>query len=219
MKKTLIILLAFLAITFVLINGLKLKSGDVIGGSAEYQVLRVIDGDTIEVGKLGKVRYIGIDTPETKHPSKAPEQFGREAFEANRGLVESKCVKLELDAGERDRYGRILAYVYVGEIFVNAWLIENGYAKAMTVPPNVKYADLFVKLEREAREDGRGLWGISETKTVKAGEGYWASSKSNKFHRPSCRWAQRISSQNLLIFKSRAEALDSGYSPCKECKP
>lgn len=185
----------------------------------EYRVLRVIDGDTIEVEKLGKVRYIGVNTPETKHPSRGPEPFGREAYEANKRLVENKTVKLELDAGERDKYGRILAYVYVGNVFVNAWLVENGYAQAMTGPPNVRYADLFVKLERKARESGNGLWGLSESNQVKPGEGYWSSSKSDKFHRPTCRWAQKISPYNLVTFKTREDALRTGLKPCKECKP
>lgn len=186
----------------------------------EYQVIRVIDGDTIVVRGLGKVRYIGIDAPETKHPSKDQEPFGREASEANKGLVQGKKVKLELDVGGRDRYGRILAYVYVGEVFVNAWLVENGYAQAMTYPPNVRYADLFVKLEREARKVGRGLWGIIPKKNkAKLEEGYWSSSKSNKFHKPNCRWAQKISSQNLVIFKKREDPIQAGCKPCKECKP
>jgi micrococcal nuclease len=124
-------------------------------------VVRVVDGDTILVnvgGHAEKVRYIGMDTPETHHPTRGEEPGGREATAVNRRLVEGKTVRLELDVRLRDRYGRLLAYVYVGETMVNAELVRLGYAQAMTVPPNVKHASLFVRLQREAREAGRGLW-------------------------------------------------------------
>ncbi len=130
---------------------------------AVVQVVRVIDGDTIQVcciaRKREKVRYIGINTPETKHPTKEVEHFGEEASEANRKLVDGKTVRLEFDVQQLDKYGRTLAYVYLEDgTFVNAWLVENGYAQVMTVPPNVKYQELFLRLQREAREAGRGLW-------------------------------------------------------------
>lgn len=127
------------------------------------QVVRIVDGDTIQVcciaGRREKVRYIGMNTPETKHPTKSVEYFGKEASEANCKLVGGKTVRLEFDVQGRDRYGRILAYVYLEDgTFVNAWLVEHGYAMVMTVPPNVKHQELFLKLEREAREERRGLW-------------------------------------------------------------
>ncbi len=105
------------------------------------------------------VRYVGVDTPETHHPMKGVERAGKEASEANRKLVDGKTVRLEFDVQEQDRYGRLLAYVFLKDgTFVNAWLVENGYAMVMTVPPNVKHQELFLKLQREAREAGRGLW-------------------------------------------------------------
>lgn len=126
--------------------------------SDQYTVERVIDGDTIVLTNGEKVRYIGIDTPETKDPRKPVEYFGKEAYEANRKLVEGKTVRLEFDVQKTDKYGRLLAYVYIGDIFVNAWLVENGYAKVSTYPPNVKYQELFLKLQKEARENNRGFW-------------------------------------------------------------
>ena len=219
MKKVLPIPVLFLLIIFIMVTVISLKDGDVVYSSMEYLVQRVIDGDTVEVEKLGKVRYIGVNSPETKHPFRGPEPYGWEAYEANRRLVENKKVRLELDVGERDRYGRILAYVYVDDVFVNAWLVANGYAQVMTIPPNVKHANLFIKLEREARDAAKGLWGIPKEQTVEVEEGYWSSSRSNKFHKPSCRWARRISPQNLVVFKNREDALKAGYIPCKECRP
>jgi len=125
-------------------------------------VIRVVDGDTIHVrigARVEKVRYIGVNTPEVHHPRKGEEPGGREAAEVNRRLVEGKTVRLELDVQERDRYGRLLAYVWVGDVMVNAELVRLGYAQVMTIPPNVRYQEIFVKLQREAREAGRGLWG------------------------------------------------------------
>jgi len=129
-------------------------------------VIRVIDGDTIEVSINGvreKVRYIGIDAPETVHPSKPVEWMGKEASEANRRLVEGKTVYLEKDISERDKYGRLLRYVWLGSLLVNAELVRLGYAKVSTYPPDVKYSDYFLKMQQEARAARRGLWGPTPT--------------------------------------------------------
>jgi micrococcal nuclease len=125
-------------------------------------VVRVVDGDTIRV-KLGddrveRVRYIGVNAPELHHPRKGEEPGGRQAAAVNRQLVDGRRVRLELDVRLRDRYGRLLAYVWVDDVMVNAELVSLGYAQVMTVPPNVRYQSLFVKLQRDARESGRGLW-------------------------------------------------------------
>jgi len=131
------------------------------GEAIEATVVRVVDGDTIHVklwGRVEKVRYIGVNTPETHHPTRGEEPGGREAAEMNRRLVAGQRVRLELDVRARDRHGRLLAYVWVGDLMVNAELVRLGYAQVMTVPPNVKHQELFVKLQREARDAGRGLW-------------------------------------------------------------
>jgi len=108
--------------------------------------------------RVEKVRYIGVNTPEVHHPTKGEEPGGREAAEVNRRLVEGQAVRLELDTQERDRYGRLLAYVWIGDLMINAELVRLGYAQVMTIPPNVRYQEVFLKLQREAREAGRGLW-------------------------------------------------------------
>ncbi len=128
-------------------------------GSDQYIVTRVIDGDTIELRNGEKVRYIGIDTPERHHPRKDVEYFAQEAYKANRQMVENKKVKLEFDVQQKDRYGRLLAYVYTEDgIMINEWLVANGYARVATFPPNVRYVDRFLRLEQEAREQNIGLW-------------------------------------------------------------
>jgi micrococcal nuclease len=131
------------------------------GPTLEGIVIRVIDGDTIHV-RIGdhveKVRYIGVNTPEVHHPRKGVEPGAREASRVNRELVGGKRVRLEIDVQTRDRYGRLLAYVWVGDTMVNAELLRRGYAQVMTVPPNVRYQDVLLRHEREARAAGRGLW-------------------------------------------------------------
>ncbi len=149
----------WLTLLLILLPALVASQSD----SAVVQVVRVIDGDTIQVccvfGDRVKVRYIGVDTPETHHPMKGVEPYGMEAAEANRKLVDGKTVRLEFDVQQLDRYGRTLAYVYLEDgTFVNALLVKNGYAMVATFPPNVKHQELFLKLQREAREAGRGLW-------------------------------------------------------------
>lgn len=135
------------------------------------RVIRVVDGDTLRVrmenGKEENVRFIGVDTPEN---TREAEPFGKEAAAYTQERLDGKTVYLELDVDERDEYGRILAYIWLAppengseaEVrtkMFNADLLLGGYARVMTVPPNVRYAELFVKLQREARQAGKGLWG------------------------------------------------------------
>jgi micrococcal nuclease len=127
------------------------------------RVVKVVDGDTIHVqvgGVREKVRYIGVDTPETKDPRRPVGCFGERASQFNERLVAGQRVRLVRDVEERDRYGRLLAYVFRDRdaLFVNAELARLGYAQALTIAPNVRYADRFAALARAAREDGRGLW-------------------------------------------------------------
>ena len=133
------------------------------GGSANrVEVLRVIDGDTIEVAlgdEVEDVRYIGVDTPETVKPGEPVECFGPEASAFNKELVEGEDVKLRFDAERRDPYGRLLAYVYVGGRFVNGALVRGGYAHTLEIEPNTSQAGLLGRLELAASRAGLGLWG------------------------------------------------------------
>jgi micrococcal nuclease len=143
-------------------------------GYESGEVTRVVDGDTIEVRVTGRidgpgaggarvgasyhVRLIGIDTPESVNPNTPVECFGRESSAAAKALLEGREVKLVRDLEESDRYGRLLRYVYLSQEQANARLVVNGYAAAYTYPPNVRHSELLVSLQREAREDQRGLW-------------------------------------------------------------
>ncbi len=132
-------------------------------------VVTVIDGDTVDVlidgGRLEKVRYLLIDTPETHHPKRGVEEFGLEAALANRALVLGKRVRLETDVQTRDRYGRLLATVWIDlpkETFmVNERLVGEGFALPLTLPPNVRYADRIHAALLRARNGGKGFWGAA----------------------------------------------------------
>jgi micrococcal nuclease len=146
-----------------------LPSGGGGGGGAggTGRVLRVVDGDTILValdGRSERVRYIGMDTPETVKPRTPVQCFGKRASAANARLVAGREVRLVADAEARDRYGRLLAYVYRRSdgLFVNAELVRGGYATPLSIPPNVRFADRFRELARGARLAGRGLWSACE---------------------------------------------------------
>ena len=127
------------------------------------RVTRVVDGDTIELSDGSKVRYIGVNTPETTMGK--DECYGREATDKNKELVEGKDVRIVRDVSETDKYGRLLRYVYLPatdsqpEIFVNDYLVRQGYANVDTFPPDVKYSEQFTLAAREARDNSRGFWG------------------------------------------------------------
>ena len=127
-------------------------------------VTEIVDGDTIHAvvdGSDESVRYIGVDTPEVD-PSIGVECFGKEASARNRALVSGQRVRLVFGAERRDRYGRLLAYVYVGDEFVNGRLVEGGYARTLEIEPNTDRAGLLGRLEQKAANAGRGLWGTCE---------------------------------------------------------
>ena len=135
------------------------------GPPGSATVVRVVDGDTL-VAHLPAgdetVRLIGIDTPETKKPGTPVECFGAEASAHLEELAPpGTAVRLERDVDERDRYGRLLAYVFRGpdDLFVNRAMAEDGFAAAYTVPPNVARTDEVLAASRDARRAGRGLWG------------------------------------------------------------
>lgn len=133
----------------------------------EGRVVRVVDGDTVRVrleGREETVRYIGVDTPETKRPGRAVECFGPAASAANERLVEGREVRLEVGEEERDRYDRLLAYVHRADDgrFVNEILVREGYARPLAIEPNVRHADAFAALADEALGAGRGLWSVCE---------------------------------------------------------
>lgn len=137
-------------------------------GISQALVVRVIDGDTVEIEGGERVRYIGMDTPESTNQH---ECFGEEASARNRALVEGRVVDLETDVSNRDRYGRLLRYVYLDGVMVNEQLVQEGYATVSTFPPDVKYQDRFLAAQRAARDAGIGLWSACVTPSSPSSEG------------------------------------------------
>ncbi|MGD0336701.1 MAG: thermonuclease family protein [Candidatus Omnitrophota bacterium] len=173
LKSLFIILIlsaCFLVMGWIFSSGAKKYSSS---NYSDVLVERAVDGDTLKLAGGERVRLIGIDTPEMHESSKlyrdarrssldveTIKRLGRRAYEFTRGFVEGKRVRLEFDVEKRDKYDRLLAYVYLKEdgSFLNARIVEEGFASLMTIPPNVKYADLFLRLYQEARRNQRGLW-------------------------------------------------------------
>ena len=144
----------FLAL--LLIVAIFLLSCAPVATESQVKVVRVIDGDTIEIAGGAHVRYIGMDTPET-YPK--VEFYGPEAKAKNIELVEGKLVTLEKDVSETDKYGRLLRYVYVDGVFVNGELVRLGYAEAVAYPPDTRYQWQLEQLEKEAKAAKLGIWG------------------------------------------------------------
>jgi micrococcal nuclease len=146
-----------------------------------FFVERAVDGDTLKLSNGDRVRLIGVDTPELHESEKLAKDasrshkdasvikgLGKKAADFTSRLVQGKRVRLEYDVKKHDRYGRILGYLYLEDgTFVNAKIIEEGYAQVMTIPPNVKYADYFLKLQKEARQNGKGLWKTDDFNALK----------------------------------------------------
>lgn len=208
----------------------------------QARVTRVVDGDTawvrmVATGDEEKVRFIGVDTPEN---TTRVEPYGAEASKYAKNHLNGATVYLETDVEPRDRYGRLLAYVWMSEPqagdaderptlaeakerMFNAWLARDGYAQTLTIPPNVKYEDYFLELQRSAREADIGLWNpalVAKPKGDKPGSGpYVGNRNSDKFHESTCRWVSAMSESNKVGFKSRQAAIEAGYVPCKVCNP
>lgn len=217
--------------------GVKVSWNDIkkqveIGESNLFVVKRVIDGDTFKIdynGKEESVRLIGVDTPESVHPDKTKNtEFGKEVSEYSKSQIEGKEVRLEFDVQQRDKYGRILAYVYIGDTFYNAELINKGYAQVMTIAPNVAQSDLFVKLQKEARENKVGMWadefntvttsteGKTDTTTQNNNgliKGNISSSGEKIYHIPGGQYYNATNAEEY--FNTEAEAQAAGYRKSK----
>lgn len=132
-----------------------------VAGRERVKVERIVDGDTLEVtmkGKKEKVRLIGVDTPETKKPNTPVMFYGKEASAFTKKRLEKETVELEFDVDKKDQYDRFLVYVWIGEELFNRTLVQEGYARIATYPPNVKYVDAFKQDQETARNKKKGLW-------------------------------------------------------------
>ena len=200
--------------------------------SGTFKVTRVVDGDTIEIEGGEKVRYIGVDTPETVDPRKPVQCFGIEASKKNKELVEGKTVRLGKDITDRDKYSRLLRYVWVDDLFVNLELVKQGFANSYSYPPDIKYQKEFLAAETEAREAQRGLWKacpvvatptINVQETPKSGcdiKGNISTSGEKIYHLPGCgsyTKTQIDEKRGELWFCSEKEAREAGWRKALNC--
>jgi micrococcal nuclease len=180
------------------------------------KVVRVDDGDTVQLLDGRRVRYIGIDSPERGEPGKG-EFLAEEASRFNRALVLGREVRLELETEERDRFGRLLAQVYLKDgLWVNQALVREGLAHVLYQAPNVDKFEELLADQRGAMEKRRGIWikTLQETEASYPGQG-----KTRKMHRPDCPLGRKISPAKRVLFETKREAYWLGYSPCRQCKP
>ena len=197
-------------------------------GDIAYKVIRVIDGDTVKIdynGKATNVRLIGVDTPETVHPNKPVEAYGKEASNFTKNLLRGESVYLRFDTNRTDTFGRLLAYLYRAPdgLFVNLEIVRQGYGHAYTQFP-FKHMELFRYYGNRARTAGKGLYGIPQARVTSLSEASTAVESESegevyrtrtgkKYHRGSCSSLRRSK-----IPISLAEAKER-YGPCGRCNP
>ena len=175
----------------------------------------VNDGDTIVLSDGQHVRYIGINAPEIAHDNHKAEAFGYAAKKYNQSRVQSKKVRLELDKEKYDRYGRLLAYIYLLDgTFINKEMIEKGFAYLLPRSPNVKYEKMLLQTQRDAMSAKQGMW---HNWNEQEGEEYLGSKISKRFHLKTCSYGKRIEKRNRVFFTRKWDAFWSGFAPCKRC--
>ena len=185
----------------------------------------VTDGDTIEVDGLGKIRFVGVNTPER----------GVEGYICSKRFVQKLCLNKEVsldidDSKYTDRYGRYLAVVIVDGKNLNEMLLKEGLAEVMYMPPSEFYPydwtsnsngySNYLSSYKSTNSGSSSSSSFSSASTGASNSGsYIASANSHKFHYPSCRWGKKISDKNKVTFNSRSDAISQGYEPCKVCQP
>jgi micrococcal nuclease len=205
----------------------------------DFRVTRVVDGDTIEIEGGERVRYIGIDTPETVDPRKPVQCFGKEASAKNKELVEGKTVRLEKDTTDRDKYNRLLRYIYVGDTFINLELVKQGFAYSYSYPPDIQFQKEILTAQQEAEKNKTGLWNAcpvkaeksatvpqaETTKTENSGacniKGNISTSGEKIYHLPGCGSYAKTTieeSRGEKMFCSEAEAQAAGWRKALNCQ-
>jgi len=175
----------------------------------------VSDGDTIVLSNGQHVRYIGINAPEIAHDNHKAEAFGYAAKKYNQSLVRLKKVRLEFDKEKHDRYGRLLAYIFLLDgTLINKKMIEKGYAYVLHLRPNVKYNGVLLKAQRDAMSAKQGMW---RNWNEQEGKEYVGSKRSKRFHLKSCPYGKNIEKRNRVFFTRKWDAFWAGFAPCKRC--
>ncbi len=177
----------------------------------------IYDGDTLLLEDGRKVRFLGINAPEIDYKGGESEFMAKASRRFLRTLLKGHQVRLEYDTERQDRYGRLLAYVFLKDgKMVNELIVRKGLAHVMLYSKNLKYSDVLLESQRKAMKKKNGIWGHSVKEKEKH---YVGNKKSFRFHRPGCHFGRKISKKNRVGFKSRRDAFWEGYSPCKQCGP
>jgi micrococcal nuclease len=177
------------------------------------QAVEIVDGDTFRDSEGESIRLLGIDTPEKG------DTFCNEATHSLDSLLKGHVLRYEFDSRKRDRYGRLLAYVFTEDAFVNRELVRMGLAEVYIFPDDMKnldYRSLLIEDQMLARGDSLGIWSLP----VFEKENYYVGNTDTyRFHRPTCFSAKGLNPEHKIIKESRDEFLDLGYSPCRNCNP
>ena len=189
------------------------------GPPREAKVTRVIDGDTAELAGGAKVRFLGIDAPEMERDGRLAEFMAHQSKDYVVGLIQGKTVRLEYDRERYDRYGRLLAYLYLPDgAMVNQAVVRQGLARVYSQVPNVRHQETLNTAQQEAMAAGRGLW--AKPLAQQQNETYYLGNKNSlRLHRPNCPMAAKMKPANRVRFTSLKDAYSQGYSPCRSCKP
>ena len=202
------------------------------------KVVSVIDGDTVKVnldGKVEKIRFIGMNCPEIKHGNNPAQFYGVEAANYTRKKLSNKTIYLQKDVSDRDKYGRLLRYIWlekpssdnpkkeeIASNCYNAILVKNGYARVRKYPPDVKYNEILEQLESQPKNNKIGLWQNSnerhlpQRKSKLKENGLIKGNKRSKVHHlPGQENYDNISDKNVLYFNSEREAQQAGYRPAR----
>jgi len=179
-----------------------------------FTVKWVNDGDTIVLTNGKRVRYIGINSPEIDHAKQRAQPFGYAAKTFNKQMVLNRKIRLEFDQEGQDRYGRLLAYIFLPDgIFLNEYMLQKGYAFFLFRKPNLKYHQRLLKAQQEAMQARKGLWyNWSEPK-----KHYIGNRNSRRFHMENCPNARNINRNNRTYFSTKWDAFKDGYAPAGGC--
>lgn len=205
--------------TFTLLIGLLIAAASAAAETEWVTVRWVADGDTVVLTDGRHVRYLGIDAPEIDHPDRPGEPHGDAARILNRSLVEAQPIRLVLDREPKDRYGRVLAYVYRSDgLFINAEMVRRGYAHVLPQHPNLARFQDLLHAQRDAMRLGRGIWQTVDP-SEKPVRPYLGNRRSRRFHARDCPRGQRMARHNRVELENQWQAFWNGYAPARECIP
>ncbi len=193
--------------------------GETPGPPKEGKVVYVVDGDTAKLESGVWVRFLGIDAPEMAKDGRPADFLAGESRDYAAGLIQGKIVRLEYDRERYDRYGRLLAYLFLPNgSMVNVAVVRQGLARVYSQAPNTRHQEAFNAAQQQAMAAGRGLW--QKPLAQQQNEAYYIGNKNSlRLHRPNCPLAARMKPANRVRFTSLQEAYSQGYSPCRSCKP